>query len=62
MHFHYMTNMATPSHRNLCPMVYEIYNFGRGSHVHLSDSGDLKKIWDIQGFEKSKFEIHTNIV
>ena len=29
MHFHYMTYMATPLHKNPCPGGHEIYNFGR---------------------------------
>ena len=29
MHFHYMTYMATPSHKNPCHGGHEIYNFGR---------------------------------
>ena len=29
MHFHYMTYMAMPQHKILCPRVHEIYNFGR---------------------------------
>ena len=29
MHFHYITYMATPEHKNSCPRGHEIYNFGR---------------------------------
>ena len=29
MHFHYMTYMATPQHKNPCPGGDEIYKFGR---------------------------------
>ena len=29
MHFHSMTYMATPEHKNPCPWGHEIYNFGR---------------------------------
>ena len=29
MHFHYITYMATPQHKNTCPGGHEIYNFGR---------------------------------
>ena len=29
MHFHQMTNMATPLNKNPCPGGHEIYNFGR---------------------------------
>ena len=29
MHFHYMTYMTTPMHKNPCPRGHEIYNFGR---------------------------------
>ena len=27
MHFHYMTYMVTPQHKNPCPGGHEIYNF-----------------------------------
>ena len=36
MHFHSMTYMATPEHKNSCPRGHEIYNFGRpflGHHL-----------------------------
>ena len=29
MHFHLMTEMAMPYHKNPCPRGHEIYNFGR---------------------------------
>ena len=29
MHFHYMTYMATPYHKNSCPGGHKSYNFGR---------------------------------
>ena len=53
MQFHYMTNMATPQHKNPCPRGQEIYNFGRhflGHHYYilsLSDVclGDERKIF-----------------
>ena len=34
MHFHYMTYMATPEHKNPCPRGHEMYNFGRAFLVH----------------------------
>ena len=37
MHFHYMTYMATPKHKNPCPGSHEIYKFGRpflGQHYY----------------------------
>ena len=37
MHFHYITYIATPWHKNLYPRAHEIYNFGRpflGHHYY----------------------------
>ena len=34
MHFHYMTYMGTPKHKNPCPGGHEIYNFVRPFLVH----------------------------
>ena len=53
MHFHYMTYMATPSHKNPCPGGHESYNFGipfldhHDYTLHLSDLclGEEKKIF-----------------
>ena len=44
MHFHYMTYMATPKHKNPCPRGHEIYNFGRpflGYHYNILGLSDL---------------------
>ena len=44
MHFHYMTYMATPQHKNPCPGGHEIYNFGRpflGHHYYVRSLSDL---------------------
>ena len=38
IHFHYMTYMATPQHKNACTRNHEIYNFGRpflGHHNYI---------------------------
>ena len=49
MHFHYMTYMAMPLHKNPCPGGHETYNFGRpfpGLHYYiLSLYGPEKKIF-----------------
>ena len=34
MHFHYITFMTTPLHKNPCPEGHEIYNFGRHFFGH----------------------------
>ena len=44
MHFHYMTYMATPYHKNICPGGHEMYNFGRpflGHHYYIISLSDL---------------------
>ena len=44
MHFHYMTHMATPQHKNPCPGGHEIYNFGgpfRGHHYYILSLSNL---------------------
>ena len=44
MHFHYMTYIAMPQHKNPCSGVHEIYNFGRtflGYHYYLLSLSDL---------------------
>ena len=57
MHFHYMTYMATPWHKNPCPGGHEIYNFGRpflGHHYYT-----LSFYGSCMGVEKEIFkEIH----
>ena len=43
MHFHYMTYMATPYHKNPCPGSPEIYNLGRpflGHHYYILGLSD----------------------
>ena len=44
MHFHYMTYMTTPQHKNPSPGGHEIYNFGRpflGHHHYILSLSDL---------------------
>ena len=44
MHFHYMTYMVTPLHKNLCPRCHEIYNFRRPflvRHYYILGLSDL---------------------
>ena len=44
MHFHNMTNMTTPLHKNPCPGGDEIYNFGRpflDRHYYIHSLPDL---------------------
>ena len=51
-HFHFVTNMITPQHKNICPRNYEINKFGRPDfsyHFKLSlidgCSGEEKSIY-----------------
>ena len=66
MQFHYMTYMATPLHKNPCPRVLEIYNFGRpflGHHCYklgLSDACPLPVLR--LGVEKKMFLRNTSIL
>ena len=44
MHFHHMTYMTTPQHKNPCPRGHEIYNFGRpflGHHYYILGLSNL---------------------
>ena len=44
MYFHYMTYMATPWRKNLCPVGHEIDNFDRpflGHHYDILSLSDL---------------------
>ena len=44
MHFHSVTYMATPEHKNPCPRGHEIYNCGRaflGHHYYILGLSDL---------------------
>ena len=53
MHFPYMKYMATPYHKDPCPRVHEIYNFGRtflGHHYYILILSDI-----CMGVEKKIF-------
>ena len=72
MHFHYMTYMATPQHKNPDPGGHEIYNFGRpflGHHYYILGLSDLclgvekkivKEIMQIQYMTPMAMPQHKN--
>ena len=60
MHFHYVTYMATPQHKNPCPGGHEIYNFGGpflGHHYYILGLSD-----QCLGGEKKIFLRNTSIL
>ena len=61
MHFHYMTYMATPQHKNPCPEGHEFYNLGRpfpGHHYYILSLVCLKYASE----QKSRFLRNTSIL